>query len=136
MNKEIFLFTGSMGNKLFTPTTPEAEVPVPQTRRRRDSDGYRQVDVFATFEHDADEDTNTVVYASPDGKKTTATEVIRKSFKRCWGTVWRENWLFLIILGLVGAGVAMLIDFSTVKLLEGTNCGCSLSHHLSSDHVC
>lgn len=110
-----------MGNKLFSSSTgtTEASEP-PATRRRRDSDGYRQVDVFATFEHDADEDTNTLVYSSSENRPASAaaTEVIRKSAKRCWQTVWRENWLFLIILGLIGAGVAMLVDYSTVKLLE------------------
>lgn len=120
---------GQVGNKLFSPKTASEEGGQPQivpqspvqTRKRRDSDGYRQVDVFATFEHDADadEEHNALVYSSSDMKPPAAAEVVRKSMKRCWQTVWRENWLFLIILGLIGAGVAMLIDFSTVKLLEG-----------------
>jgi hypothetical protein len=108
-----------MGNKLFPRASETTPAPAPTQRRRRDSDGYRQVDVFATFEHDADEDTNTVVYASADSQQGSATDVLRKSAKRCWMTVWRENWLFLILLGLIGAGIAMLIDFCTVKLLEG-----------------
>jgi len=110
-----------MGAKVSTGETTPAEPPnllSPGRKRASSVEGYRQVDVFSTFEHDADEDTNTIIYESAGKQGNSVGTVLRKSLRKCWSVMWRENWLFLILLGLIGAGLVMLIDFTTVKLVE------------------